>query len=335
MHCKVNRAGVFLMTAIKELVAEFITNTNYTDWDHKIASEWMTATRCGETDSRVMTCHEQDLRVSEQEILKQIKESTLSFTSRYFDDRPNAVRSLDALFAEFGMDDEAERRKKYFQFERIYHRDEVIVLLLKHLQSATDGNRYTRAEIADFFLTSEKTINTYIALLRPSIDPGLRARVFGQAVQLNPDRGTNKPDSTTHPLFLPLNMVELYTLVDMLVKHVNDPIEGRIVESLLGRVLDQTTGYAEERLGHIDGFDDAQASIAHLDNRRSNNEAVMFHEKEGIRATVRYINGEEEKTCTGYISRNHKDKTVVDVTGRGEVFHIPFKDIINLESAHE
>ena len=323
------------MTAIKELVTKFIANDNYSKWDHEIAQNWMEATRCGETDSHVMTCHEENLSISEQKRLKQIKEDTLSFTNRHFDDRPDVIRSLDALFAEFGMDDEAERRKKYFQFERIYRRDEVMVLLLKHLQSATDGNRYTRADIADYFLTSEKTINTYISLLRPSKVPELRARVFGQAVQLNPDRGTNKPDSTTHPLFLPLNMVELYTLVDMLVKHVNDPIEGRIVESLLGRVLDQTTEYAEERLGHIEGFAEAQASITHLDSRRGNDEAVMFHEKEGIRATVRYVEDEEEKSCTGYISRNHRDKTIVDVTGRDEVFHIPFKDIINLESAHE
>ena len=323
------------MTAIKELVTKFIANDNYSKWDHEIAQNWMEATRCGETDSHVMTCHEENLSISEQKRLKQIKEDTLSFTSRYFDDRPDVVRSLDVLFAELGMNDETKRRRDYLSFERIYRRDEVIVLLLKHLQSATDGNRYTRAEIADFFLTSEKTINTYIALLRPSKDPERRARVFGQAVQLNPDRGTNKPDSTTHPLFLPLNMVELYTLVDVLVQHMDDLVEGRIIESILGRVLDQTTGYAEERLGHIEGFAEAQASITHLDNRRGNNEAVMFHEKEGIRATVRHVENEEEKSCTGYISRNHKDKTIVDVIGRDEVFHIPFKDIINLESAHE
>ena len=323
------------MTTIGELVSRFAANPNYTDEDHAIAQEWARATRCSKIDVRVMAEPKESLTEGDKTRREEIREGTRAFARGFFDDRPDVVRSLDSLIAELGVKDEAERRKEFLPFKRLYTRDETMVLLLKHLQPASGRERYTRERIAEYFLTSERTINDYIGELLPAMDSRRSARVFGQIVQMDPARSTNIPESTTHPLFLPLNMVELYTLVDMLVRHVDDQVEGRIVGSVLKRVLDQTTSYAYERLTHIEGLDGALHSIEHFERKRGNAEAVMFREKEAIQATVRYLDDGAEKRCTGYISRNHADRSVIDISGTEQVFHIPFKDIVELSTPRE
>lgn len=61
-------------------------------------------------------------------------------------------------------------------------------------------------------------------------------------------------------------------------------------------------------------------------------EDVIFNEKEGIQATVRYETGGEERTCSGYISRKRQKKAYVTVRNSNEVLHIPYDCIIELKS---
>ena len=323
------------MAAIKDSVARFVTNQCYTEWDHAIAMKWLDATRCSEIDARLLADNRSNLSKEEAKLRTQIKSQTIAFAKRYFDDRPNVVRSLDFLFAEFGLSNEHDRREEFFPFDKVYRHDEVSVLLLKHLQPVPGRERYTREHIAEYFLTTDRTIGEYIRALQPMVDAELSARIFGQIVRLDPIRRTNVPESTTHPLFLPLNMVELYTLVDMLVQHSEDEVEGRIVQSILKRTLDQTTGYAKERLARIYGFSEALTAVSHLDEQQGPGEAVVFSEKEGIRAVVHYMESGKEKACKGRISRNYRDRAVIDVIDNDSVWHIPYRDIIYLKPSCE
>lgn len=323
------------MATIKELVDRFADNANYTNWDHAVAREWMRVTRSGEVDVRVMTEPKENLAAAKQRQRERIREETLSFVRRYFDDRPDVVRTLDGLFAELGMEDERERRREFLRFESLYDRDEVAVLLLKHLQPTPGRKHYTREDIAEHFLASDRTISEHIRALGSVADDELAARVLGQAVKMDTARGTNVPESTTHPLFLPLNMVELYTLVDLLARHVDDPIEGRVVRSLLLRVMEQTTGYADERLSRIEGLVDALSPMGPWDEGQGPGEAVMFSEKEGIEATVRYVQDGAEKACSGRISRDHRDRAVINVEEQGRISRIPYRDIIELSPRRE
>ena len=323
------------MATIGEHVAVFIANGNYTDHDHAVAQDWLMATKCGNFDIRLLAAPRESLGKNDSKRRDGIRKETLGFIHRHFDDRPDVVRSLDMLFAEFGLSNEQDRRREFFQFESIYNQDEVSVLLLKHLQPTNGRSRYTQENIAEYFLTSTRTINDHIRVLKPAVDRELRAKVFGQDVQMDTARGTNVPESTTHPLFLPLNMVDLYTLVDTLVQHVDDEVEGRIVQSILERILGQTTDYARERLGRIAGFDEALSDISSQGDQRGPGEAVMFSEKERIRATVRYMKNGEEKTCKGFISRNHVNRAIIDVVDDDRVLHIPYRDIVELKSSRE
>lgn len=125
-------------------------------------------------------------------------------------------------------------------------------------------------------------------------------------------------------------MVELYTLVDVLVQHVDDPVEGRIVRSVLNRVLGQTTGYAEERLSRMEGFSEAWEKAKETCWQQGPGEAVMFSEKEGVRATVRYVEDGVEMSYTGLISRNRLKKKKVVVDGDDGVLQVPYEAIIEL-----
>lgn len=240
--------------------------------------------------------------------------------------------SFVAGFAELVTTDESDRRKEFLPFDKIYDPDEFKVLLLKHLQPTADRERHTRTDIAQYFLTSDKTVNTYISMMAPMRDREAGDKVLGQVVEVSPARGTNVPESTTHPVFLPLNMVELYTLVDALVGHTHDQVEGRIIRSVLNRLYDQTTQYARERLSRIEGLDNALDPVRVPDDKEDFGEDVIFNEKERIQATVRYETGGEERTCSGYISRKRQKKVYITVRNSNEVLHIPYDSIIELKS---
>lgn len=323
------------MATIKELVDEFIANDNYSDWDHSVAQRWLKTTKCGRHEVILLSDPIEALSKPDSRVRKRIEETTLDFIRLHFDERPEVVLSLDLLFAEFGLDEDSYMRHELLSFNKLYRHDEMMVLLLRHLQPVPGRGRYSQEDIAEHFLTSDRTIREYIGELRPAADDELCARVLGQVVRMDPARGTNVPESTTHPLFLPLSMLELYTLVDVLTKHVGDEVEGRIVGSILKSVLDQATPYAKERLERIDGYDEAMRSVALLKDRDGLGEAVMFHEKENIRAKVWYEEDGEEKTCSGIISRSHGSKKRIDITNKDGVRQIRYRDVIRVESLRE
>lgn len=320
------------MPLIRDAVERFAEDTRYTERDHGTALDWMSYARCGNKKTHVLSDPVGSLSEEDKGCRKKIRDETIRFIRRHFDDRPEVVLSLDRLFAELVTTDESDRRKEFLPFDNIYDPDEFKVLLLKHLQPTADRERHTRTDIAQYFLTSDKTVNTYISMMAPMRDREAGDKVLGQVVEVSPARGTNVPESTTHPVFLPLNMVELYTLVDALVGHTHDQVEGRIIRSVLNRLYDQTTQYARERLSRIEGFDDALAPVRVPDDKEDLGEDVIFNEKERIQATVRYEAGGEERTCSGYISRKRQKKAYVTVRSGNGVLRIPYDSIIELKS---
>jgi len=52
-------------------------------------------------------------------------------------------------------------------------------------------------------------------------------------------------------------------------------------------------------------------------------------------STVHYEEHGVEKTCTGVITRNGKDKTVINVTDNDNVWSIPFRNIINFDNSEK
>jgi len=323
------------MSDFEESVNRFKRDRNLADQQSEKIELWLRQTRVNNVDTRVVSEPKDNLSTAELEQRSHIKAQTIIFIRRYFDDRPKVVRLLDDLFSTFGLVDETKRHAEFFPFDQLYNPEEIMVLLLKRLQNEPGSGRFTREAIAEYFMTSTRTINKYINMMLPA-DEASSARVLGRIVQIEPAYGTNIPASSTHPVFLPLTMVELYTLVDILSEHTSNDVVGRTAGLILSDIYSQTTDYAKTRLSRLDGLEKALAVTPNSSNRqRILGEAIMFREKEAMVSTVHYEEHGVEKTCTGVITRNGKDKTVINVTDNDNVWSIPFRNIINFDNSEK
>lgn len=290
------------MTKLKDYVQTLEKGSIFSEKQISVFRKWMNATQSHEDNISLFAASEvSDPR--ERARLDEIRKKTHLFVRQYFDERPEVVRTLIELFASFCPNETPEG---FFAFEKIYDPDEIEVLLLKHLQPKIGRRRNTYPQIAEYFSTSDTTIKKYLNKMRTPTNEETQAKILGQPVLMERARSTNIPESTTHPIFLPLNMVELYTLIDTLLKHSNDPIEHYIINGITKRILNQTTEYAKERLRRIGNI---ECLLNFPTNRRSDSEqdidAIML-EKEHIRAIVHYEEDGTEKKCEGYINRDGK-----------------------------
>ena len=320
------------MSDFKESVNQFKCDRNLADWQSEKIELWLRQLRVSNVDTRVVSVPKDNLSAAELEQRDHIKAQTIIFIRRYFDDRPEVAHLLDDLFSTFGLVDETKRHAEFFPFDQLYNPEEIMVLLLKRLQNEPGSGRFTREAIAEYFMTSTRTINKYINMMLPA-DEASSARVLGRIVQMEPAYGTNIPASSTHPVFLPLTMVELYTLVDLLSEHTGNDVEGRIASSILNDIYSQTTDYAKTRLTRLEGLKKALALTPDSSNQpRISGEAIMFREKEAMVSTVRYEEHGVEKACTGVITRNRKDRAVINITDDDNVWSIPFRNIIAFDN---
>lgn len=290
------------MTKLKDYVQTLEKGSKFSEKQISVFHKWMNATQSHEDDISLFAAG----KVSdskEGDRLDEIREKTHLFVRQYFDERPKVVRTLIELFTSFCP---SGAPRGFFAFENIYDPDEIEVLLLKHLQPKLGRRSNTYPQIAEYFSTSDTTIKKYLNKLRTPTNKETQEKILGQPVLMERARSTNIPESTTHPIFLPLNMVELYTLIDALLKHSNDPIERHIINDITKRILNQTTEYAKERLRRIENIG---WLLDFPTNRRSDSEQdidTIMLEKEHIRAIVHYEEDGTEKKCEGYINRDGK-----------------------------
>lgn len=115
--------------------------------------------------------------------------------------------------------------KRAFENFKIKEKNERLLLMLKYLHT---GDK-TRADIAEEFGISERTVSDYINVLQDGFS-FLGTEMSIQGV----DRGTNKYRSLIHPTFLALNSSEIYSLTVGLKLLSKDTV----FEQSLGRVAD-------------------------------------------------------------------------------------------------
>jgi len=162
----------------------------------KFLSGWLESSRLGSIKVPAL---------SKPATMKKFRDNTRTYTRKYFDERPAVVSTLKDYFLYCAIP--PETIASVLAFDKIYHPDEVYILLLKYLQgNPENGQRRTRSDIADYFSTSINTIDTYVNELQDGIS------LFGNDISVEVMRGTNECESSVHPIFLPLNLVNVYTL---------------------------------------------------------------------------------------------------------------------------
>ncbi len=126
------------------------------------------------------------------------------------------------------------------QVDKIYDSIEFKVKLLKFLQGKKEGIR--REEIARYFNVSEYTIGKRLLELQSTEN-----HILGTKVKIELKRKTNSYNSTVHPIFLALNLSEVYTLLGILIQQ-EPSISGGTARSMTSDIVSQLTDYAKDIL---------------------------------------------------------------------------------------
>ncbi|MCR5845665.1 MAG: hypothetical protein K6G78_03765 [bacterium] len=264
------------------------------------------------------------------------KNDNRKFARMYFDERPKVVKLLKELLLFIGVS--KEDVTDWLGFDNIYSGDEVCVLLLKYLQGERSRGTMTQQDIADYFGTSLRTIGSYISKMRPTRESLGKCRVFGQTVEMDPKRITNVPESTMHPIFLALDLVELRTLVNVLQDHIEGGMESIVVLDILDKIRSQVTDYAASRLPSPPGDVWIAHQRTHEEGARLSR-GIIVSEKELLRARVTYEvideeNGTESmKVCEGYISTDRSRPLMVNIhTENDEIHSVDYRRIIEFKN---
>ncbi|MCF0247700.1 MAG: hypothetical protein HUJ86_03745 [Synergistes sp.] len=151
-----------------------------------------------------------------------------------FDEQLDYVRSINAFF--FGMTGNDQER--ICQVDKLFDKTSTHIRLLKYLQGGEEiGPRRTQEKIARKFCMSPQAMGGYLSELRNGTN------ILGSDVKIELRPRSNDYDSTIHPIFLALNLTEVYLLTVGLKKAL-----GSSANELIADIFRQLSGYAQEKI---------------------------------------------------------------------------------------
>ena len=211
-----------------------------------------------------------------------------------FDKKPAVIRALNEKFA--GQGPFLYNSDKICNPDKIYDSIEMEIYLLKRLQSGEDIiSRNKRDDIAEEFGYSSRTLAKKIQKLNLDHD------LLGSRIEIeNLRHGNNTYDHTIHPVFLALNLTEVYFLtviLPKLAKRYEKNIKNTALD-LAGDVYRQLSGYGKEKIDHF-------ISEADKDN--------LLNRRKGYRK-------EDEMGFLHYLKHYPKIKCVLELKGQGVVY---------------
>ncbi|WP_320123019.1 hypothetical protein [uncultured Sphaerochaeta sp.] len=164
------------------------------------------------------------------------------FARTRFEDRELFIKSMNNFIDEMNdrellLNESVEGRKLHCQIDKIYESSEMKIKLLKYLQGRGKGKR--RDDIAEHFNITKHSVDKRIQELQSRDN-----YILGTKIQINPERATNIYDSTVHPLFLALNLSEVYGMLTSLIQ-AEMSVPGGTVTDIIKDVVSQLTDYAE------------------------------------------------------------------------------------------
>lgn len=233
-----------------------------------------------------------DLKHLREVIYKELRKVPL-------DERPLRVAAINDFFEEqdgngiwSDKDKNGSPNCSYIcQSSFIYDPIEIEILLLKMLQGGDKPQDYSRSreEIAVKLGMSRNSLDKYLNELRNGIN------LLGSDVKINElTYGSNCYDSTIHPIFLALNLSEVYVLTILLKKALGD-----LSSNIVADIYRQLSPYARERIDERA----QENNITLLDKpleqyecgyRAENKNLPIFFLKSGKRCKIVFDNGSTE-----------------------------------------
>lgn len=171
-----------------------------------------------------------------------------------FDEKPAVVKALNDKYENAGPFLNNKRLEegntgRICSPDRIYKPEEIIIYLLKRLQSGEDeSKKFIRSELAAELGLSPQSFDKYMQKFgnEKGID------IFGSKIKAELRHGKNTYDHTVHPVFLALNLTEVHFLTALLPELVkkNKSYE-KIALGIAGDVYRQLSDYAKEKMDHF------------------------------------------------------------------------------------
>jgi len=177
------------------------------------------------------------------------------FARSYFDEREDVIKSINCFMKYLKKHGFKYNDDRFCQLDKIYRGDEMKIKLLKFLQQPC-GNR---ENIAEHFNMSTNAINIHMSELQDGIN------ILGSNVKISPKRGTNEYDSTIHPVFLALNLSEVFTLTIVLKSVTSKGVFADIANDIADDVYRQLTEYGKSVI-----------------DKRANEAGVQFGDSKGV-----------------------------------------------------
>lgn len=175
---------------------------------------------------------EADLRENMDKLLIKCADGISSYT------RDKGRRILNNFFdfvkQTYQLDIELE---DYFPVFDTLEKSERMVALLKYLQEPR-----TRSEIAEHFHISERALANDLTELQSGFT------FLGYTMKIELNRRKNTYDSTIHPIFLPLNLSEVYALTVGLKLIGRNTVFGDIFYYIADSIFQQLSDYAKQRI---------------------------------------------------------------------------------------
>ncbi|MFA5546209.1 MAG: hypothetical protein WDA14_11225 [Sphaerochaetaceae bacterium] len=181
-------------------------------------------------------------KLKHDDLMRKVRE----YAKTLFEDREVFISSMNSLIVELIEKDlllvekNQSKDKMRCQVDKIYDSTEMKVKLLKFLQGSGQGKQ--RTEIATHFNISENALADRIQELRSPHN-----QILGTRIKIELERKTNLYDSTVHPLFLALNLSEVYGMIIGLMK-AEQFVPGDTVTNIIKDLVCQLTDYAKDIL---------------------------------------------------------------------------------------
>lgn len=203
--------------------------------------------------------------------------------------------------------------------------------LIKFLQQP-----HTREDILGEFLINERTLNDDFSNLEKGID------VLGCQLQvkfLKYDRqGRFTVDdysyhSSCNPIFMPLNMTELFFLTNIVPAGIKNTMMKNNYLNIIKKIYPQLSDYSASII-NVDNSDDNKTFVFEYDLLKNNVHRqldYLYKRANSVNATFIYSENGATKTFVGYLKRYLDDECFVVANAKEEAI-IKFEDFIAIEN---
>lgn len=208
-------------------------------------------------------------------------------------------------------------RDNFITADKFYDDSELDIKLLKYLQSGEDESaKKTRPQIAEHFSISETALKEHLSRLQDGCN------MLGETVKIEElRRAKNTYDSTVHPVFMALDLSDVYFLTVVVPRLAKNTMYCESAQRLAIKAHEQLSDYAKGIIDPI-ATNEGQNYNASISSWQQD---LAWFEKSGKPCTILY--GDSKQPLTGHFEMFSEENFVLD---SGERMKVDYRKIIEV-----